>query len=123
SHGDGFDQPRPVRDVRVGADRGPVTDHDPLADRGVRPDGHVRTDGGIVTAGDALVDPSAEVDLDDLTELRTSPRLRDRYVGRAPGDGAELAPVADLPRVALAHLRSSTCSYLRRRHDRLPSSS
>src|SRR5699024_1752249 len=28
-----------------------------------------------------------------------------------------------LPRIALAHLRSGTCPYLRRRHDRLPSSS
>src|SRR5699024_10310498 len=31
--------------------------------------------------------------------------------------------VAGLPRIALAHLRSGTCPYLRRRHDRLHSSS
>src|SRR5699024_2292257 len=99
SYGDGFDQPRPVRNVRAVADRGPFTDHDTLADRGVRPDGPVRT------------------------ELRTSPRLHDRHVGLAPRDRSEFAPVAGLPRIALAHLRSGTCPYLRRRHDRLPSSS
>src|SRR5699024_10644181 len=123
SHGGGFDQPRPLRDVRADAERGPVTDHDALADRDVRSDGHVRADDGIVTDGDARVDPSAGVDLDILTELRTSPLLRTRHVGLAPGDGAEFAPVAGLPRIALAHLRSGTCPYLRRRHDRLPSSS
>src|SRR5699024_11022130 len=80
SHGDGFDQPRPLRDVRADAERGPVTDHDALADRDVRSDGHVRADDGIVTDGDALVDPSAGVDLDILTELRTSPLLRNRHV-------------------------------------------
>src|SRR5699024_2529742 len=123
SYGDGFDQPRPVRNVRAVADRGPFTDHDTLADRGVRPDGQVRTDDGIVTDGDALVDPSTGVDLDVLTELRTRSRLHDRHVGLAPRDRSELAPVAGLPRIALAHLRSGTCPYLRRRHDRLPSSS
>src|SRR5699024_4195829 len=104
---------------RATADRGSVPDHDALADRGIRPDGHVRADDGIVTDGDAVIDSGAGVDLDILTELRSSPLLRDRYVGLAPGDRPELAPVAGLP---LAHLRTGACSRLRRRHDRFPSS-
>src|SRR5699024_8742497 len=124
-HGDGFDQPRPVLDPRAIADHGPVPDHDALTERDVRSDGHVRADGRIVTDGDALVDSGAGVDLDVLTELRAGigPCGRDCHLGLAPGDGPELASVAGLAGVALAHLRTGACSRLRRRHDRLPSSS